>query len=119
MNPVAQIRSVVEGNAGEVAYEAIVFVCPGCKTMHPGSTGLHMLPVNSATKSPQWGWNGSLEAPTLTPSILTRHGTVVDGVEQVCHSFLTDGVFEFLSDCTHSLAGQRVPMAPLEDWMVD
>jgi hypothetical protein len=27
-----------------------------------------------------------------------------------CHVFITDGVIHFLSDCTHSLAGQQVPM---------
>jgi hypothetical protein len=33
-----------------------------------------------------------------------------------CHSFITDGKIEFLSDCTHSLAGQTVELKPvLED----
>ena len=33
--------------------------------------------------------------------------------DRVCHSFVTDGNIQFLSDCTHSLAGQTVP---LEAW---
>lgn len=28
----------------------------------------------------------------------------------VCHSFVTDGRIQFLSDCTHSLAGQTVDL---------
>lgn len=30
----------------------------------------------------------------------------------ICHSFVTDGNIQFLSDCTHSLAGQTVPLKP-------
>lgn len=30
-----------------------------------------------------------------------------------CHSYLVDGVWEFLADSAHHLAGQRVPMVPL------
>ena len=35
-----------------------------------------------------------------------------------CHSFMRDGVWDFLSDCAHSLAGQKVPVEPLPDWAV-
>lgn len=63
-----------------------------------------------------WQWNGDLERPTFTPSILTRgyHG---QQVERVCHSFLTDGVWHFLPDCTHDKAGQDVPVVDLPDWL--
>lgn len=33
-----------------------------------------------------------------------------------CHSFLRNGVWEFLGDSAHRLAGQRVPVEPLPDW---
>lgn len=115
MNPVAQVVHVKDG---EKTYECLAFICPGCKAMHPNASGFHLLPVNSTTKTPQWDWDGNLEAPTLSPSILTKHGTIVDGVPTVCHSYLRAGVFEFLSDCTHSLVGQHVQMVPLEDWMM-
>lgn len=35
-----------------------------------------------------------------------------------CHSFLRNGVWEFLSDSAHHLAGQNVPLEPLPDWEV-
>jgi len=96
-------------------YDALAFVCPGCLALGGGS-GLHLLPVNAAgnpsTKSPAWNWDGNLEAPTLSPSILTSK----DDEERRCHSFLKAGVFEFLGDCAHPLAGQSVPMADLPDW---
>lgn len=61
-----------------------------------------------------WGWNGSLERPTFTPLILTEGGP--GNVR--CHSFLTDGVWQFLGDCTHDKVNQSVPMVPLPDWLV-
>jgi hypothetical protein len=99
------LRSVC---CGEDVYQALMFICPGCAETH---TGLHMLPVSGVTERPMWTFDGNLEAPTLSPSILTRHGDML-----VCHSFLRNGVFEFLGDSTHSLAGQHVPMPDLPDW---
>ena len=88
-----------------------LFYCPGCDSTHG-------VPVTGDRK---WGWNGSLEAPTFTPSILVTYPANPAAVEEFkewrterrCHSFVTDGRFQFLSDCTHGLAGQTVP---LPDW---
>lgn len=109
--PVAVVRPVDDHGS---VYSALAFVCPGCALMPGGGSGLHMLPVNSPNKSPQWDWDGNLAAPSLSPSILTRGAD-----SHRCHSFLRDGVFEFLSDSTHPLAGQSVPLPPLPDWMVN
>jgi hypothetical protein len=49
-----------------------------------------------------------LEAPTFSPSILVR---THDG--RICHSYLRDGVWEFLTDSTHHLAGTSVPCVPI------
>ena len=106
----ASLRSVEDHG---VHYQALMFVCPGCQD-EDGQGGLHMLPVNSADKQPSWSWDGNLEEPTISPSILTRGGRL--GSEGVCHSFLRAGVFEFLGDCTHALAGQSVPLPDLYDW---
>lgn len=115
-NPVAALRRCKDG---DVEYDHLWFVCPGCKTQHDDATGLHALPVNGtvmgATKRPFWTFDGNLAAPTLAPSILSRGGR---DPSFVCHSFLKAGVFEFLGDCTHALKGQRVPMVPLPDWFM-
>lgn len=98
-------------------YEALMFSCPGCSDT--GITGLHLLPINSATHSPSWDWDGNLESPTLSPSILTRTPPYVEGKPSgICHSYLRNGVFEFLPDSTHSLAGQQVPVPDLPEWAV-
>ncbi len=96
-----------------IQYTALMFCCPGCIEMVGGS-GLHMLPVNSEIKKPSWTWDGNLIRPTLNPSILTGKGS-----PDVCHSFLRVGIFEFLNDCAHSLAGEKVEMPDLPDWVID
>lgn len=108
----------------------VSFKCPGCRLYHN-------LPVHGAGTT--WEFNGDVEKPTLSPSILARGGCCYEadwheqerrrhpGAEQcdkglpdesgismchVCHSFVRDGRIEFLSDCTHSLAGQTVQLQP-------
>jgi hypothetical protein len=33
----------------------------------------------------------------------------------ICHSFIKDGMIQFLDDCTHALAGQTVPLGEFEE----
>lgn len=84
--------------------------CPGCKTYHQIVTRRMMM-----GSGPVWDWNGDVEKPTISPSILTwrQFGGYN---EERCHSFVRDGVWEFLTDCTHELAGQSVPMQPGPNW---
>lgn len=108
-------------------YDALMFVCPGCEmpyTLPDGTehtpSGLHMVAVNSLNKTPQWTWDGNLELPTLSPSILTHTHPYENGMPMGrCHSYLKAGVFEFLSDCTHALSGQFVPIPDLPTWAAD
>jgi hypothetical protein len=75
--------------------QRFLFWCPGCKT--------HMW-----FELKRWTWNGDKEKPTVSPSILFRSGDATGAT--CCHLFLTDGNLRFLTDCTHSLAGQTVPL---------
>ncbi|RDS92593.1 DUF6527 family protein [Pseudomonas fluorescens] len=88
--------------AGE---DRLYFSCPGCDIAHGVSHG--------NGPGPRWGWNGNVEAPTFTPSILVRYNWS-DG-PRVCHSFVTGGRIQFLDDCTHYLAGQTVDLPDWED----
>jgi hypothetical protein len=78
------------------------FPCPGCKSTH----GVWIKPPHEG--GPSWNWNGSLEKPTITPSILVS--TPVAGKMNICHLFITDGKIQYLGDCTHKLAGQTIEM---------
>ena len=79
----------------------IAFHCPGCGHAHTIDTNV-------------WTWNGDLERPTITPSVLVRYDVSPPNqhLSTVCHSFVTDGQIQFLGDCTHSLAGQTVDLPP-------
>lgn len=82
----------------------------------PGPTSVLTLPVvqGNATRrgTPCWTWNGSTEAPTLRPSVLSRY----NGADHnwCCHSWITDGQVQFLSDCTHELANTTQPLLDVD-----
>lgn len=78
------------------------FECPGCGYGHS-------FRVNGEPGRPQWSWNGSIDAPTFTPSLMVNRGTSTQ-----CHSNVTDGRIQFHADCEHALAGQTVD---LPDWV--
>jgi hypothetical protein len=59
----------------------------------------------------RWSWNGDTERPTLKPSILTWGGSVDT---DRCHTFVNDGMVQFLSDCSHGLAGQTLDLLDVE-----
>lgn len=87
----------------------------------PGPIPTRILPVmigGTRAGTPCWTWNGSVDAPTVKPSILTRGSgrAFKDGeyVEHVCHSFVNDGKVQFLSDCTHEFAGQTLDLLDVD-----
>jgi Family of unknown function (DUF6527) len=77
------------------------FWCPACKTGH-------VINLEPARGEPLWTLSGTPEAPTVRASVLVKSGNA-DG-PTVCHLFITDGQIQYLSDCTHQLAGQTVSM---------
>jgi hypothetical protein len=102
---------------------SVMFWCPGCKAAHRITYG--------TGNDYRWGWNGDVNKPTFTPSVLVRTGHYAYDTPpekcwctynaehpdnpsgytcQVCHSFVTNGRIQFLSDCTHALAGQTVDL---------
>lgn len=107
---------VIKKTGGGTKYR---FHCPGCDEMHS---------IND-----NWGFNGDLDRPTFTPSVLTTTGHFVPGHSgdcwctyekkrgkkapfkcKRCHSFVTDGQIRFLGDCTHELAGKTVDLPEIE-----
>lgn len=90
----------------------ILFWCPGCD-------GAHMIRVASEGKQGGWTFNGDAEKPTFTPSVLVNYNGSDAGVDgappAICHSFVTDGSIQFLSDSTHALAGQTVALPDFDE----
>lgn len=86
----------------------ILWECPGCRDNH----GVHTDPKypNPLTGG-LWTFNGDVHSPTFQPSVNVRY-TYGDGRVEICHCFVRNGAIEFLTDCTHWLRGQTVPMLP-------
>lgn len=105
------------------------FMCPGCKEVHFIKHG--------DDSGPRWAWNKNTEHPTFSPSILVRGKALTDkgnrdieawreagfpkrdqpfeSVATVCHSFVTHGQIQFLTDSTHELAGQTVDLPEFQE----
>lgn len=77
-----------------------LFWCQGCKEPH-------------SYQVPLWTWNGSMEAPTFTPSLLIFPYERSVPPRKRCHLFVTDGKIQFCGDSQHVLAGKMVDML---DW---
>lgn len=90
---------------GDLHYRRCLVWCPGCDD-------IHAMNIEGEDKpTPCWDWDGSRTKPTFEPSILVQF------IDKHCHSYLRAGVWEFLGDSTHSLAGQKVKMVPIPDWL--
>lgn len=96
--------------------------CPACKEMHPLPNG--------------WNFNGNVDRPTFTPSFKHdglktmkdsngqwtgewEYAANGDPIREVCHYILTDGILNFCSDCTHSMAGKSEPIPALPEYYRD
>lgn len=76
---------------GHLAY------CSGCKQSH-------LIPS-------RWRFNGNLEKPTFSPSLLINiEFSDTNKPKHTCHSFIVDGKWQYCSDSTHELAGRTVEM---------
>ena len=113
--PKAKLRGCTDSRGD---YSMVWIWCPGCNEYHAvtidGSRG--------------WTFNGDEEKPTITPSILVRgtkpisdevagrilQGEHIEPIPTVCHSFITDGKIQFLSDSTHVLVGQTVELPEVD-----
>lgn len=100
------------------------FWCEGCEEFHGVTDG--------------WSFNGDPEKPTFSPSILVRgtqftekggadyrrwydegcpplpEGHKFESQAIVCHSFITDGKIQYLTDCTHHLAGKTIDLPDID-----
>lgn len=109
-------RNRETGESGELVW----FWCAPCDTHH-------------AINPKGWTWNGDSERPTFSPSVLVKGFELsaasreriaaglppeseghYEGRDTVCHSFVQEGRIQYLSDCTHPLAGQTVDLEDVD-----
>lgn len=110
----------------------LTYWCQGCEETHQVQVG--------TGPGPRWGYNGNPDKPTFTPSVLVTSGHFCSHYKpsdhcwctynkenpddvthhcRRCHTFITDGMVQFLSDCSHGLAGQTLPLPELPAHMQD
>ncbi len=110
------------GENNEHTHEQYHLHCPGCNKFHAiGTDPAH-----------HHKFNGDFERPTFSPSILCNGSRFTALGEQqyaewmkdtskkapeqfdtepwVCHSYVENGVWRFLDDCSHELRGKTVPV---------
>jgi hypothetical protein len=83
--------------------EYVYYWCGGCGHAH-------------SVPAERWHWNGSTDAPTLSPSV--RHFVMHPDTKAettTCHYHLNDGVIEYCGDCPHSLKSQKVQLQNIPD----
>jgi len=90
----------------EDGVQSLLFECPGCDMLHV----VHV----AGAGHPLWQWNGSMDKPTFSPSVLVTYPWGKDREQRVCHSFVREGQIQFLGDCTHALAGQTVDLPDVD-----
>lgn len=66
--------------------------------------------TNPAYSPGVWTFNGDMDRPTFSPSMLL-YANAVHGRE---HFFVRDGKIEYLQDCDHHLAGMTVDMVDVD-----
>src|SRR4051794_11599645 len=91
-----KVRVSTDVETGVVTY---LMWCPGCAEEH------------AADRSQQF--DGNRQRPTFKQSILA----VSPSTTLICHSFVRNGMWEFLTDSEHKLVGKTVPMVELPQWL--
>jgi len=96
----------------------------------PNEYGITCLACGCGHQLKGWQFNGDLESPTFSPSLLVTGKKMptqdeanrimadekVDLPDVVCHSFIKDGNIQYLSDCTHEYAGKTVKLNEFADY---
>lgn len=110
----------VEPRPGYPDRGVLMFDCPACRCCHSFNT------IQADPPQPTWSWNGDMEKPTFSPSLLVtgtqpitddEHRRIMAGEKITprplrCHSFVRNGNIEYCSDSLHEYAGKTVPLQP-------
>lgn len=59
----------------------------------------------------RWNWNEDYIKPTFEPSLLVCQSEPL----WRCHSFVRDGMIQYLGDCFHKYKNQTIPLRPSTD----
>lgn len=86
----------------ELGDNRLFFYCQGCDFDHAIGKGIHE-------------FNGDYEKPTFSPSVLVTAPNPKK--DRICHSFIKEGMIQYLDDCTHNFAGKTVKLERNPTWV--
>lgn len=89
----------------------LTFRVDGMKT----PTTIPVITKGSRANSNAWSWDGSLESPTVRPSVKTQYMHNKSGEMVMIHYWLNDGICKCLSDCTDGNANRNVELIEVKD----
>lgn len=95
MAKIKEVRHIYEGK--EWHHRQFEYMCAGC-----GYT--HVFGLRSEGGHHDFDMN--LSSPTISPSLLQNFG----GESKLCHSFIRNGMIQYLNDCQHHLAGKTIEL---------
>lgn len=90
--------------------------CLGCKGYHRLRIRMPKYPTQQEINDQKnnvhglWTYSGTARKPTFRASLLVNGKG--EGIR--CHSFITDGMIQYLDDCQHELAGQTIELPEIK-----
>lgn len=80
----------------------------------------HEFPKNPLSNGARWSFDGNCECPTFSPSMnqgVNQPGPFYnpDAPSSRCHFIVTNGQIHYCGDCSHSFAGQTLPLLAWPD----
>lgn len=94
-------RRAIPLSTTDGSYGGHLVECPACGFGHLFTAG-------------RWTFDGNEQRPTFSPSMLVYENPNANPPSPRCHSFVRDGRIEFLSDCTHAMAGKTVDLPEID-----
>jgi len=96
-----RVIDYTDSNGVKWHHTQYLYMCPGCGYEHAFAL---------RSEGGHHDFNMDLDRPTVSPSLVQNFTP-----GRMCHSFIRNGMIQFLSDCWHELRGQTVELPELND----
>lgn len=107
-------NKAVRENHPHITEERFYILCPGCyevyKQRYPDDSRFWINGAVHCFSTQIHQFNYDMEKPTLSPSLLFQYPFNDGSGNHVCHSYVKEGMIQFLGDCTHPLANQTLEL---------
>lgn len=94
------VQRIDEETGEKYHHDQYLYWCLGCGYEHAFAL---------TTEGGNHRFNGDLNNPTVSPSLVQNFTP-----GRMCHSFINDGVIQYLGDCWHHLKNQTVELPDVD-----